>query len=119
MTPLSKSHEGCIVEVKPLNSKSSIQRRKIVKVWEDGDCFEFKYYWPHHIAMGISKNEFSDTNYRDTTSDWAVVETLTRYDKPLNILTEIKFAIIRTIHLIMERMEFNLSSSQAPNGLRQ
>lgn len=113
MTPLSKSHEGCIVWVKP-NSRSVIQKRKIIKVWEDADSYEFKYgNWSESIA---DKDGFSHSTYRDITSDWSVSEVLTRYDKPLNILTEIKFAIIRTIHLIMERMEFNLSSSQAPKG---
>lgn len=118
MVPLSKSHEGCVVEAKPLRSKSPIQRRKIVHVWEDADCFEFKYYWPHHMSLGtVDAEGFSDTTYRDVTSDWVVIETLTRYNKPLNFWREIKFAAIRIVHLILERAEFNFS--QSPNGSKQ
>lgn len=41
MIPLSKIHEGCVVEVKSFNS--AVQKRKIIKVWEDADSYEFKY----------------------------------------------------------------------------
>ena len=107
MTPLSKIHEGCIVEVKP-KGNSVIQKRLIVKVWEDANSYEFKYGdWETCIA---DENGFSKGTYRDTTSEWSVSEVLARYDKPLNFWREIKFAAIRIIHLILERMEFNLKN---------
>lgn len=107
MIPLSKTHEGCIVEVKP-KARSAIQKRLIVKVWEDADSYEFKYgNWSECIA---DENGFSKGTYRDITSEWSVSEVLTRYDKQLNFWCEIKFAAIRIVHLILERMEFNLKN---------
>lgn len=107
MIPFSKSHEGCVVWVKP-NSFGAVQKRKILKIWEDADSYEFKYgNWSECIA---DKDGFSKTVYRDVLSHWKVTEVLTRYDKPLNFWREIKFAVIRTIHLILERIEFNLKN---------
>lgn len=107
MTKLSKTHEGCTVWVKP-NSFSPVQKRKILKVWEDADSYEFKYgNWDESIA---DKDGFSKSTYRDVLSHWQVTEVLARYDKPLNFWREIKIAAIRVVHLVLERLEFNMKN---------
>ena len=107
MRKITKTDEGTVAWMKSYDN-SAIQKRKILRVWEDADSFEFKYgNWDSSIA---DKDGFSYSTYRDTLSQWKIAETIARYDKPLNFWREIKTALIRGIHLLMERMEFNLKS---------
>jgi len=107
MRKITKSDEGAVVWVKP-NSRSAIQKRKILRVWEDADSYEFKYgNWESSIA---DKDGFSHSTYRDITSHWQIAETISRYDQPLDFWREIKIGAIRMVHLIMERLEFNLKN---------
>lgn len=108
MTKLSKTHEGCIVELKSTICSSAAQKVKILRVWEDANSYEFKYgNWSPCIA---DEDGFSTNSYRGVLDQHAVTEVLARYDKPLNFWREIKIAAIRVVHLILERMEFNMKN---------
>lgn len=107
MRKITKTDENTVVWMKP-DGNSAIQKRKILRVWEDADSFEFKYgNWDSPVA---DKDGFSYSTYRDVTSRWQIAETIARYDQPLNFCREIKIAAIRVIHLFMERMAFNLKN---------
>lgn len=109
MRTITKTDEGTIVWMKPNSeSESPVQKRKILRIWEDADSFEFKYgNWNAPIA---DEEGFSFSTYRDCLSGWKIAETISRYDQPLNFWREIKTALIRGIHLLMERMEFSLKN---------
>ena len=110
MRNITKTDEGTIVWAKPTNpyDKSPVQKRKIIRVWEDADSYEFRYgNWDSCIA---DENGFSHTTYRDALSSWKIVETIARYDQPLSFWRELKIGAIRVVHLILERLEFNFKN---------
>lgn len=90
MRNITKTDEGTIAWVKTANpfDKSAVQKRKITRIWEDADSYEFRY----------------------RISDWQIAETIARYDQPLNFWREIKIGAIRIVHLIFERLEFNFKN---------
>jgi len=110
MRNITKTDEGTIVWVKTTNpyDKSAVQKRKIIRVWEDADSYEFKYgNWEPAIC---GPDGFSDTTYHSPLSDWQIAETIARYDQPLSFWRELKIASVRLVHLIMERLEFNFKN---------
>ena len=111
MRNITKSDEGTIVWAKPCfpNDQSPVQKRKILRVWEDADSYEFKYGdWAPAIC---GSDGFSKKAYCSSLSGWKIAETIARYDQPLNFWREVKIAVIRAIRLLMERLEFNLKNS--------
>lgn len=107
MRNITKTDEGTIVWAKS-NCQSPVQKRKIIRVWEDADSYEFKYGdWEPAIC---GSDGFSDTTYRDTLSRWKIAETIARYDQPLSFWRELKIGAIRVFHLILERLEFNFKN---------
>lgn len=110
MRNITKTDEGTIVWVKPTNpyDKSPVQKRKIIRVWEDADSYEFRYGDWEPIICG--PDGFSDRTYRDISSSWKTVETIARYDQPLSFWRELKIGAIRVVHSILERFEFNFKN---------
>jgi len=115
MRNITKADEGTVVWMKPSNPNSSVMLRKIVRVWEDADSYQYKSDRKQYI--GDNKSSFmhdgegwSKEVFEDTISRWQIAETIARYDQPLNFWREIKIAVIRLVHLTMERFEFNLKN---------
>lgn len=110
MRNIAKTDEGTVAWVKPTNKydKSAVLKVKILRVWEDADSLEFRYgNWSGCIA---DKDGFSLTTYRHPASEWQIAETISRYNQPLSFWRELKISLIRGIHLLMERMEFNFKN---------
>lgn len=110
MRNITKTDEGTVVWVKTVNpyDKSAVQKRKIVRVWEDADSYEFKYGdWEPPIC---DSEGFSNTTYRALLSDFQIAETIARYNQPLDFWRELKISLIRVVHLVMERLEFNFKN---------
>lgn len=83
MRNITKTDEETIVWGKP-NRKSTVQKRKIIRVWKDADSYDLKHCWDHYLG-----NE---------------------YDQPLSFWRELKIGAIRVVHLILERLEFNFKN---------
>ncbi len=108
MRNITKTDEGTIVWAKPINDRSPVQKRKIIRVWEDADSYEFRYgNWEPAIC---DPDGFSNTVHRSVLSEWKIAETIARYDKPLSFWRELKIGAIRVVHLILERLEFNFKN---------
>ena len=112
MRNITKTDEGIAAWMKPSGPNSPVMLRKIVKVWEDADSYQYKSDSRHYLNN--SKYSFmhdgegwSEEVFQDVTSRWKIAETVSRYNQPLSFWREIKLAAIRGIHLFMERMEFN------------
>ena len=107
MRNITKTDEGTVAWMKP-SDNSPVQKRKILRIWEDADSYEFKYGgW--HVSI-TDKDGFSFSTYRDNLSSWKIAETISRYDQPLNFWRELKISLVRGIHLLMERIEFNFKN---------
>ena len=114
MRNITKTDEGTVAWLKP-SGNSPVQKRKITRIWENANSYEFKYDRSQfadlkHMSYMHDGEGFSPETYRDVLSHWKITETIARYDQPLNFWREIKVSLIRGIHLIMERMEFNFKS---------
>lgn len=115
MRNITKTDENTVVWLKSTRCRSAVQKVKIIRVWEDADSYEFKYDRSEYVGRPTYKfmhdeDGFSPDTYRDIISGHKITETIARYDKPLNFWREIKVMLIRGIHLLMERMEFNLKN---------
>ncbi len=113
MKNITKTDEGTVVWAKP--KSGAVQKRKIIRVWEDADSYEFKYCWDHYLGNDglkfmIDNDGFSRQSYQDVASNWKIAETIARYDQPLSFWRELKIVAIRVVHLILERLEFNFKN---------
>ena len=118
MRHITKTDEGTAAWMKPSGPNSPVMLRKIVKVWEDADSYEYKSDRRHYLNNGkysfMHDGEgWSEEVFQDVTSRWKIAETVSRYNQPLSFWREIKLAAIRGIHLLLERMEFNLKDWHA------
>ena len=75
---------------------------------------EFKYYWPQYIGKtsafeGMVDNEgYSISEYQDVTSEWNVLETVSRWGKPISFWRELKIVIVSFLHGTLDRWGFKV-----------
>ncbi len=102
-TPITKLLEGCdAILFKPTGNSGQgyLARCRVDKVYEDVGMFEYRNVWSDGTVSSFPSSE--------RIRDWQMVDFISRENRPLNILTEVRVAVIAVIHDCLARWGFKI-----------